>query len=208
MTAGSLGAIVLAVVLSPIAPVGPIREVEPDRGVAVDLTVLLGGFAVLLAILVLVVLAGAALVVRQQERAEAVPARGSLLGTGLQGVALRPAAAVGVREGLGAGSEHTSAATRSTLASCTLSIIALVATLTFGASLDGLIGSPDRYGWAADRALVAFGGYIGIPPEAADALAERPEVASVAAGFVRPRAARGSQRRARSASTLRVHQRR
>ena len=48
---GSLGAVVLAVAASPLMPVGPVRRVEPEPGVDVDLTVLgFGALAVTLAL--------------------------------------------------------------------------------------------------------------------------------------------------------------
>jgi len=98
----------------------------------------------------------------------------------VRAAAVGPAASIGVREGLGVGTAQTRGAIRPTLASTTLSVIAIVATLTFGASIDGLLDTPDRYGWQADRALLAGAGYISLPPGAAEALRDEPDVRAVA----------------------------
>jgi len=180
LAVGAVGAVALAVALSPLAPIGPVREVEPGRGVDLDATAVLGGAGVLLAVLVLAALAGAALVARHRGRAIERPARRSVLRSALAALDLSPAVSVGVREGVGVGGSRAGTAVRSTLASCTLSVVAVVATLTFSASIDGLLDTPDRYGWAADRALVAGAGYITIPPEAVEPLAALPDVRSVA----------------------------
>ena len=55
---GSLLAVAVAVGLSPLAPIGPVRSVYPDRGVASDWTVLGLGF-----VLLVVVLSGSAVAV-------------------------------------------------------------------------------------------------------------------------------------------------
>lgn len=48
---GSLLAVVVAVGLSPLAPIGPVRAVYPDRGVAADWLVLGLGFVLLAVVL-------------------------------------------------------------------------------------------------------------------------------------------------------------
>jgi len=176
---GVVGAAVLAVVLSPVAPVGPVREVEPDRGVNVDATAVLGGATVLLVVFVVIVGIASAVVIRRRGLVGGHTERASRFGSILAGLRLSPAATVGVRAGLGLGGVRTGAPVRSTLASCALSVVAVVATLTFGASLDGLVDHPDRYGWSADRALVAGAGYLTIPPEAVAAVEDLPDVRSV-----------------------------
>ena len=51
VVAGLLLAIVGAVLLSPLAPVGPVRQIDPARGFQLDATVLLGGGLVLTVLL-------------------------------------------------------------------------------------------------------------------------------------------------------------
>jgi len=179
---GASGAALVAVALSPLFPIGPVRDVEPERGVDLDAVAVLGGAGLLFVLLALVVLAGAAMVTARARRPDVAapqqrPSRLSAL-VGL--AAVGPVASIGVREGLGVGTARTRTAIRPTLASCTLSVIAVVATLTFGASIDGLLDTPSRYGWQADRALLAGAAYIPLPPPAAEALREDPEVRAAA----------------------------
>ena len=182
---GVAAAAALAVALSPLTPVGPVREVEPDPGIDLDATIVLGGGALLAAVIALVALGGAILNVRRQGAAQQ-HARPSLLGSAIASLGLSPEGAVGAREALGVGAARSGAAVRPTLAACTASVMAVVATLTFGASIDGLLRTPERYGWAADRALVAGAGYFAISEDAHQALRDQPDVRSVAVATYAP----------------------
>ena len=57
--------------------------------------------------------------------------------------------------------------------------MAIVAASTFGASIGGVLDSPERYGWSADRALVPGAGYITIPPAAAAAIKDETGIETV-----------------------------
>jgi predicted lysophospholipase L1 biosynthesis ABC-type transport system permease subunit len=92
---------------------------------------------------------------------------------------LGPAASIGTREGLGLGAAGGGVA-GATLASWTLVVVAVIATVTFGASIGGLLDRPHRYGWAADRALVAGAGYLTLSEDAARRVREEPGVEAVA----------------------------
>jgi hypothetical protein len=178
---GAAGAVFVAVALSPLFPIGPVRDVEPRRGVDLDAMAVLGGAGLLFVLLVLVVLTSTAVTARLRRSDQATPPRRpSRLTVAIRVAAVGPAASIGVREGLGVGTAQTRSAIRPTLASTTLSVVAVVATLTFVASIDGLLDSPHRYGWQSDRALIAGAGYISLPSDAAEALRNEPDVRAVA----------------------------
>ena len=174
---GVLVAALVAIALSALAPVGPVRSVEPDRGMDFDATVVLGGAFVLMSGISLVVILGARRVVRRAHT-DPPPVRPSRVATAISALDASPARFAGLREGIGVGGHAGSV--RPTIASCTVAIAAALVTLTFVASINGLTNTPSRYGWAADRALVAFGGYAPIPPDAADALADDGDIDVVA----------------------------
>lgn len=178
---GTTGAVFVAIALSQLFPIGPVRDVEPERGVDFDPVAVLGGAGLVFVLLVLVVLIGTAVTARARRSDSATPPRRpSRLAVVVGLAAVGPAASIGVREGLGVGTAQARTAIRPTLVSNTLSVVAVVATLTFGASIDGLLDTPDRYGWPADRALLASSGYIPLPPATAEALRDVPDVRAVA----------------------------
>ena len=181
VAAGSVGAAAVAAALSPLAPIGPIRKVEAERGMDIDVPVVVGGAVALLVALTVIALVAATIVLRggrsgrHDERSLRVVA----------GLKLNPAATVGVREGLGIGG-RSAAAVRPTIASYIVAVVAVLVTITFGASIDALLERPSRYGWAADRALVAGAGYITIPPDAAATLLDQPDVEAVSLASYTP----------------------
>jgi len=167
MLAGVVGTAV-AVALSPLAPLGSIRAVEPARGVDLDVVVVGSGAVVVGLTLVTAAVVAALRTVRVQPAAPT--SRRSPLAARL-GAALPAAAALGVRRGIGA-SPVNGAPTRAALAGTTLALVAVVASLTFGASLAELSDTPARYGWATDLALTAGSGYDTIDLDEAGRLAD------------------------------------
>ncbi len=162
---GSLLAVAVAVALSPIAPLGVIRPVYPDLGVAWDWTVLSAGFAILL-----VALSGVAAFIAYRQS----PARWGRRG----GAAIRsestsagvvagwgfPVPAVeGVRFALDSGTGRNAVPVRSAILGTALALWVVVTTVTFGTSLNTLVSHPDLYGWNWDYALVGGGGSGDIP---------------------------------------------
>jgi hypothetical protein len=167
----ALVAAATAVALSPLAPVGAIRAVEPDRGVDADGLVLGAGAA-----LVALVLLGAAVVAtaRQLRVRSGVPAPTTPSLSGRLAARLPVTAGLGIRRGMGAPGAG-GAPTRSMLVGLALAGLAVVASLTFGASLHELARDPARYGWATDLALTAGSGYDTILTDEATALADADE---------------------------------
>ncbi len=162
---GSLLAVGVAVLLSPLAPLGAVRSVYPDRGFAFDWTVLGLGFVVLVVGLGVL----AALLARREVRATY---HNRLLANKTEGRLIRsvansglPIAAVtGIRFALEPGRGRSATPVRSATLGAVLAVCALVATVTFGASLDSLVAHPALYGWNWNYALLSgFGGDEDLP---------------------------------------------
>jgi len=152
---GSPLAAVVAVCLSPLSPIGPVRLVYPTPGIAFDWSVIGIGMAVLL-----VVFAGASVALAFGTTANRVPGLGERVAvrpsTAVHAAAvsgLPPSAVAGVHFALAPGSGRSSAPVRSAMSGAMLAIIILVATLTFGASLGALVSHPALYGWNWNYAL-------------------------------------------------------
>jgi ABC-type lipoprotein release transport system permease subunit len=148
--AGAVGAVGLAVVASRWMPVGPAREIEIEPGIDVDLLVLLGGG---LAVVALALLAGIAVGVLVPRRALAAGdgrSTPSRLAEALAGAGVPPAAATGVRLALEGGRGQSSVPARTTLVGTAGGLAALVAALTFAASVGHLLDTPRLYGWDWD----------------------------------------------------------
>jgi hypothetical protein len=165
---GSLLAAVLAVALSPLAPFGPVRTVDPSPGLDFDWTVIGLGFLVLV-----VAIGGWAVVVGYRLAPHRVSARGRArpdpsgdssgivkfaIGSGLpvSGVA-------GLRFALESRRGRGTVPVRSVIVGAVLAITVVTATLTFGASLDTLVSHPDLYGWNFDYAYYSTDGYGPVP---------------------------------------------
>jgi len=174
-----IGSVILAVAgaiaLSPLAPVGPIRQFDPDRGLQADALVLGGGSAVLLALLLAMLTRMAAKAVRQpngRPRARASDAARAAAAAGL------PASAVvGSRNALEPGSGRQTTPVRVSLVGSVAAVMAVTVAVVFGASLNGLIAHPAQYGWNWNVLIQAEGGYGNWTPGALAKLIDgQPEV--------------------------------
>jgi hypothetical protein len=160
---GSLLATAVAVALSPLAPIGPVRAVYPAPGISFDWTVL--GFGMLALVAILSAVAGLLAfldaphrIARRHERS----ARGSSLTRAVAGSGLSVAAATGVKFALDSGRRRNAVPVRSAIIGATAAILVLVATVTFGTSLNSLVSHPVLYGWNWNYELNTpeGGGYI------------------------------------------------
>ncbi len=175
---GSGLAVLVAIVLSPLSPIGPVRQVYPHGGFALDGTVLGLGFVILFVLLLVITLA---FVVRRSRRlATRAPRRsvplGSRAGRLASDVGLPITAVVGIRFALERPGERDSAPVRSALIGSVLAVMIVVTTLTFGSSLNTLVSHPPLYGWNWNYVLAGNGD--GVPPQAARLLSTDPYVAS------------------------------
>jgi hypothetical protein len=173
---GALLAVAVAVLLSPLAPLGPVRDVYPHPGIAFDWTVLGGG------LLVLVLALGAATIAisirRSPQRARGrrrASQRASRITRGAESLGLPAAALVGVRFALEPGRGRTEVPVRSTLMGTILAVTLLVSTLTFSSGLSTLVSHPSLYGWNWSYMLLPSGD---VPPPALKLLSHDPDVAA------------------------------
>ena len=174
--------VAIAVLLSPLTPIGLARIAEPDPGFAVDALPLAVGVA---SVLLLTILAAAVPAFTAARMATTGPAsletdrhRPSAL-TGVLGrVWHSPAAAVGVRMALDSGRGATAVPVRSAIFGATLSITALTASLVFATSLSHLLDTPGLSGFTWD----AFVAVEGQQQQAAAAFRADPKLAGYTRG--------------------------
>ncbi|CAN5604861.1 hypothetical protein BH18ACT1_BH18ACT1_07090 [soil metagenome] len=147
---GALLAVLGAIALSPLSPVGLSREVEPAPGLDADLVVLGAGA---LAVVVLTVgwtaLAGWSIERRRRRqatayRSRALPERAARAGA--------PAPLV-VGLALSGGRRRSGGSTPRALAGVAVGVASVVAAATFVATLDGLVDDPERFGWTFDAVV-------------------------------------------------------
>jgi len=158
---GLLLAIPIALLLSPVLPTGLARAADPSPGFHADLTAILGGALIGLAVLVLMTLVPAARAARLAERdevfgrAEAGAERTSRTVAAVANAGVSAPAVVGLRLALEPGRGRTAVPVRTTVAGVALSIAALTIALSFGASLRYLLATPRLFGlvWGADVTL-------------------------------------------------------
>lgn len=163
---GALLAVALAISLSPLAPLGPVRFVYPYRGVSFDGTVL--GFGLVALVVALEVIA---LVLSRRELrrigwgyrvGEREENSWVTRATTTAGVPL--SLATGLRFALKSGRGANAAPVRSAILGAVLAVVVLVTTVTFGASLNNLVSHPSLYGWNWNYALLSgFAGQEDMP---------------------------------------------
>jgi hypothetical protein len=181
---GGLLAVAVAIGLSPLSPLGPVRPVYPTPGVSFDWIVFGFGF------LILVTLTGAlALFAANRElrritmpSVSRTPKRESWLVRSSANSGLPISAVTGVRFALDSGKGRTATPVRSAI----LGVTVLIATLTFGASLDGLVSRPQLYGWNWNFAILAgFAGAEDLPAhQTASFLSQDRDIASWSGAYV------------------------
>jgi hypothetical protein len=153
--AGVALAVAGAYAVSPLAPVGPVHRFDPARGFDADPLVLAGGGAVLALVLLALLAVLAWRAVRPAGREPSIKPSAIAAAS----VGLPVPAVIGVRQALERGSGQRPAAVRAALAGSVAAVTAVVMAIVFGASLDGLVHHPARYGWNWDLLIEAAGGY-------------------------------------------------
>jgi predicted lysophospholipase L1 biosynthesis ABC-type transport system permease subunit len=167
---GTLGAVLLgtllaglvAVGLSPLAPLGPIGSLVP-LALRVDWSVVGLGMAVLAVLLgalaVVVAIRGAPhrVVTRlERERASSVARVATSSG-------LPPAAVTGIRFALEPGVGRNAVPVRSAILGAVLAVVVVISTITFGSSMNTLVSHPALYGWNWSDEINGGGGLGDIP---------------------------------------------
>ncbi|HEY3941661.1 MAG TPA: FtsX-like permease family protein [Acidimicrobiales bacterium] len=176
---GALLAGGVAVALSPVGPVGPVRSVYPYRGFAADWTVLGVGVAALL-----FVLGGLAVALALRSAPHRAPARMErsrrsrpVLGNVAAEAGLPPAALAGIRFAFEPGDTLRATPVRSALFGTALAVTVVVTTLTFGSGLSTLVSRPALYGWNWSYALFSETG-PDVPPQTVPLLRHDRDVAA------------------------------
>jgi ABC-type antimicrobial peptide transport system permease subunit len=146
--AATVLAVLLAIVLSPLGPVGRARAAELDPGVSFDgLVLTLGVVAVLVFPVAVVGVSAWRIGRRSTSRAQRnAPAHPSAIVDQAIRAGVPLPAAIGVRMALEPGKGPTAVPARSTIVGAVLSVAVIATALTFGASLDRLISTPRLYG--------------------------------------------------------------
>jgi hypothetical protein len=164
LVVGSLLAVIVAVGLSPLFPLGPVGRVTPVS-VAVDWTVLGWGFLSLV-----VVLGGASLLLASRQAPHRIPAHGRVperssgIARAAAAAGLPTPAVTGVRFALESGGGRNAVPVRSAIFGAALAVLVVVATVTFGSSLNTLISRPPLYGWNWNYMLLSgFSGDEDLP---------------------------------------------
>lgn len=176
VTLGSILALVVAVGLSPLAPLGPVRPFYPGSGIAFDWTVLGTGLAVLVATLTGVAFA-LSLRARPYRRSRGgqAPVRSSIVARGAEASGVPVAGVIGVRFALESGRGRTAVPVRSAIVGTVLAVALVVASLTFASSLQTLVSRPQLYGWNWSYALDPTNN---VPPQAMRLISHDPDVAA------------------------------
>jgi hypothetical protein len=175
---GGVIALLLAIALSPLTPVGLARIAEPDPGLRID------GFVLGLGVLVTILAAPLLALVpawRAQGRFESDAGRRSKLADTLSRWGLPVTTVTGARLALEPGRGRTAVPVKTTLATAVVAVAAVAAAFTFGASLDRLISTPRLFGQTWDTAFTTFG-ESNLLPEGNAVLERDPAVADFSIG--------------------------
>jgi hypothetical protein len=172
----------VAVLLSPLTPVGLARLAEPNPGFAVDATTLIvGTISVLLltiAASVIPALTAARTAAARAGSSGSSRERPSALTAALSRSWRSPAAAAGIRMAFQPGRGPTAVPVRSAVFGATLSVATLAASLVFASSFGHLLGTPRLSGFTWDA-------YVAVDSQhakAAAALRADPKIAGYARG--------------------------
>lgn len=159
----------IAILLSPVAPLGPVRPVFPFGGIAFDWTVL--GFGMLVLFVLLTAITLSLSVGSAPHRAALRPRLRSGSGARIVASAARaglPAPGViGTRMALEPGEGRSAVPVRSALLGSILAVGLVVTTVVFGSSLQTLVSSPALYGWNWSYTLNPIGSGGGNVPRIA-----------------------------------------
>jgi hypothetical protein len=181
---GSFLAVGVAIALSPLAPIGPIR-LYSGAHVNVDWTVL--GFGLLLFLIALGTIAATFAYRSQPHRARDVARRfnrSTFDPTRVAGNSRLPISAVtGVGFALETGGGRRAVPMRSAILGAAIALIIVGATTTFAASLRTLVSSPQLYGWNWSVALNGGGGVGDLPKAIIKPLADDRDIATTSNAY-------------------------
>jgi hypothetical protein len=174
--AGAVGAVLVAIALSPLSPIGPVRAVYPRRGVAADWTVLVLGATAL--VVVLLGVAGVAAYrsaphrLARTQRSSRVSTAGRLA----RSAGLPTPLVLGTTYAIEPARGRDAVPVRSVLVGTVVAVATVIATLTFASGLHTLVSRPRLYGWNWDVALQSPGE---VPLATEQLLARDPDVSAI-----------------------------
>jgi hypothetical protein len=176
VVSGSLFAFLVAVALSPLAPLGPVRRVFPSGGFNVDWTVLGVGLLILVVVLgaiaVMLSLRGAP---HRVARYRGAGQNHSVIARATRRAGLPIATTMGAQFALEPGRGRGETSVRSVLTGAVLAVALVVATTTFASGFSSLVSHPALYGWNWSYLLNPTND---VPPKAVALLDRDPDVAA------------------------------
>jgi len=181
---GALVAGAVAVALSPLTPLGPVRPFYPYPGIAFDWTVL--GFGMLVLVVVLSTVAVTLAVRVAPHRAGGNlqrVRRESRVATLASSSGLPVAAVTGIRFALEPDAEASATPVRSAILGATLAMVVVIATVIFASSIDALVSHPALYGWNWTHELDGGGGPGDIPAHQSDVLLQHDTQVAAWSGY-------------------------
>jgi hypothetical protein len=175
---GAVLAVGVAILFSPLSPIGPVRTFYPNRGFSVDWILLGSGLVTIVVCLTFlaVVVARRRTFQRRASSASLGVPMSSRAARLVASAGLPITAVVGVRFALEPGRRLDKVSVRSALLGAVVAVTIVVATLTFGSSLNTLISHPALYGWNWNYTLTSSAGSV--PPQATKLLNADPFVAA------------------------------
>lgn len=173
---GSIAAVAIAIGLSPLGPIGPVRAVYPLRGIAFDWTVLATGPAVLVVVLVSFAMAFATRMMASRTGSHRQPRRRrSAIARAARASGIPISGVVGTHFALEPDRSRAAVPTRSVIAGAVVAVGLVVTTLTFASGFSTLVSHPRLYGWNWDFALNPTND---VPPVALSLLSKDRDVAA------------------------------
>lgn len=166
--AGSGAALAMALILSPLAPVGVLRRVEPAPGFQADWAVMGPGLVIGLALILGIVAVGSVIESRPASSRRRARLPRSTLASLPARLGMSPSVVTGARSAFGGGAQPgQQTLTRSTVLGAVIAVGALSASLGFAGSLQALADNPRLFGWDWDVAFIAEAGYGSMDLDAA-----------------------------------------
>jgi ABC-type antimicrobial peptide transport system permease subunit len=144
--------IVIAIIASPLFPIGFMHRLEVSPGVRVDAFAITVGAAGILALILLAGLIPALRASAAKGKSDASVGTNRTANV-LAAAAFPPTAVAGVRMALEPGHGSTAVPVRTTIFGTVLALAALIAALTFGAGLQHMVSTPSLSGWNFDAIL-------------------------------------------------------
>lgn len=160
---GAALAAVVSVAASPLFPIGPAQRAQVGWSFGFEPRIVLGGAAVITAVLIARSLATAWRHARSATSGAASMPRQSTTAWALEVASPGTPLSIGARTALSPTDPKARAARTSTIVGLAVAMATILAALTFGASLDRLVATPAAYGWTWDSLLDTYEN--GVTPE-------------------------------------------